>query len=94
MKKYTITGKNVFRDNQEGIFYVDLNSGMRITVENNPEIMAAIAWNDAGISDKSIFLQKHGVIDIDYLSYGFRFLPNEIKNALIEYQKSKMEIKP
>ena len=37
MKKYTITGKSVFRDNQTGLFYVDLNSGMRITVENNPD---------------------------------------------------------
>lgn len=97
MKKYTVTGKNVFRDNQTGLFYVDLNTGMRITVENNPETMATIAWNEANGDSRFQFLRSYGFEQ--FTRFGiervdFKDLYPEMKEKLIEYQKKCMEKKP
>lgn len=93
MKRFTITGKKVFRDNQEGVFYVLLNDDTTmIQVENNPEDMAVLAWNQATQSHKLDFLMLNK-FDIHYGSDTFMNLPQPIKEKLIEYQKSKMEIK-
>ena len=96
MKRFTITGKKVFRDNQEGVFYVLLNDDTTmIQVENNPEDMAVLAWNQSTGRHRWEWLRREFpeqnsdlICDWDY-----QRLPEPMKQKLIEYQKSKMEIK-
>lgn len=98
MKRFTITGKKVFRDNQEGVFYVLLNDDTTmIQVENNPEDMAVLAWNQSTQEHRYEFLKKNNFDLME--SWGklsrseFVDLPSSVKDVLIGYQKSKMGIK-
>ena len=93
-KRFTTTGKNVFRDNLEGIYYVSLNDGKMITVENSAEVLATLAWSQASDRAKTEFLRRNNEARIPYIDMGFTQLPQTIKDALIEYQKSKMGKKP
>lgn len=98
MKKYTVTGKNVFRDNQQSVFYVMLNSDTMIQVENNPEDMACLAWNQASSIQRSDFIMKHfphwNYESVLIAKQEYSELLQTVKDKLIEYQKSKMENKP
>ena len=97
MKRFTITGKKVFRDNQEKIYYVTLNDGTMITVENNPETMAILAWSQASSTERYEFLRRNLPFENARLGMenrSFSELNQVIQEKLIEYQKSKMEKKP
>ncbi len=98
MKRFTITGKKVFRDNQEGVFYVLLNDDTTmIQVENNPEDMAVLAWNQSDQKHRLGFLKRNfhnqTFWNTDYMNKSYDELPLDVKTELIAYQKSKMEIK-
>lgn len=93
MKRFTITGKNVFRDNQERIYYVRLNDGTLISVENDPQIMAIIAWSQSSIEHRKEFIQRKFPHIIENFDIDWNDLKEEIKAEIINYQKSKMEIK-
>jgi hypothetical protein len=98
LKRFTITGKKVFRDNQEGVFYVLLNDDTTmIQVENNPEDMAVLAWNQSGLGHKEEYIKKnfpqYQNVGVPLWVRTWSELPNDVQESVITYQKSKMEIK-
>ena len=98
MKRFTTTGKNVFRDNQENLYYVTLNDGIMITVEPNADTLACIAWSQAITNERRTFLKTIKLDPIDSLDVlvgvEYYHLPDYVMVCLQEYQKSKMGKKP
>lgn len=91
-RRFEVTGKKVFRDNQEGIFYVLLNDGKTISVENNPETLANIAWHQSSLEHRKEFISKffngkyQEMVNKDWID-----ITNDMKDRIITYQAEKLK---
>lgn len=94
-KRNIITGKDVFYDTLEKVFYVYVGNE-RQAVSDLSEI-AYLSWTHADIEDRREFMKRHFDVtkyDEFIITSMYQDLPKEVQAKILEYQQEKAKVIP